>query len=178
MSTPIINQNLNPVRNPELKDILDLHQKKISLNLNCHHLGTIQSFDATKQTAVITINYKKTYFKQNASNQYVSFLEDYPILYDCPVVIMGGGSTRITFPITQGDQCLVLFNDRDIDNWFDGSTTSANQTPRLHSFADALALIGPNNKNTLISGYDDTRALITNGTVKVMESIDKIINSH
>jgi len=166
MSTPTINQNLNPVRQPELKDVLDLYQKQTLLNLSCHHLGTIQSFDSSNQTAIITINYKRTYFKQTDNNQYVSFLEDYPILYDCPVVILGGGTARITFPVSQGDQCLVLFNDRDIDNWFNGSTTSPNQTPRLHSFADAIALIGPNNKNTAIKNYDSVRAIITNGTVK------------
>lgn len=167
MSTPTINQNLNPVREPTLKDLLDLYQKQTLLNFNCHHLGTIQSFNHTTQTVQVTLNYKKTYFKiDSTSQQYVSFLIDYPIIADCPVIVVGGGTTRITFPISKGDQCVLLFNDRDIDNWYNGSTTSANQSPRLHSLSDCIALIGPNNLNTVIQNYDTVRAIITNGTVK------------
>lgn len=94
------------------------------------------------------------------------FLVDYPIIADCPVIVLGGGTCHITFPISKGDQCILMFNDRDIDNWYSGSTTSANQSPRLHSFSDAVALIGPNNLNTVIENYDAIRAIITNGTVK------------
>src|SRR6185437_13545712 len=167
MSNPTINQNINPVREPNLKDVLDLYQKQTMLNLNCHHLGTIQSFDSKKQTVQVTINYKRTYFKFEGQNsKYVSNLVDYPIIADCPLIVLGGGTTRITFPVKKGDQCILLFNDRDIDNWFQGATTSANQTPRLHAFSDAIALIVPNNLNTVISNYEAVRSLITNGTVK------------
>lgn len=167
MSNPTINQNVTPVREPSLKDLLDLYQKQTLLNLNCHHLGTIQSFDAVNQTVQVTINYKKTYFQfQSTTQAYVSVLNDYPLLAECPLVIIGGGLARITFPVAVGDQCILLFNDRDIDNWYKGSTTSANQTPRLHAFSDCIALIGPNNLNTVIANYDAVRAIITNGTVK------------
>lgn len=167
MSAPTINQNVLTNKEPALKDVLDLYKKQTMLELSCHHLGTIQSFNSTTQTVQVTVNYKKTYFKfdQN-SQQYVSFKVDYPILADCPLVILGGGSARITFPVVQGDQCILLFNDRDIDAWYNGSTSSPNQTPRLHSISDAIALIGPNNLNTVLSDYDEVRALITNGTVK------------
>lgn len=167
MSSPTINQNITPILDPTLKDLLDLYQKQTLLNFNCHHLATIQSFDSSKQTVQVTINYKRTYFQfQSETQKYVSILVDYPIIADCPIIILGGGPCRITFPISKGDQCILLFNDRDIDNWFQGSTTSANQSPRLHSFSDAIALIGPNNLNTVIQNYDAVRALITNGTVK------------
>lgn len=168
MSTQSINQNLVPVRNPTLKDLLDLYQKQTLLGFNCHHLATIQSFNATTQTVQATINYKKTYFNfVGAKQTYEPQLTDYPLVADCPVIVLGGGTTHITFPIAKGDQCILLFNDRDIDNWYNGSTTSPNQTPRLHAFADCLALIGPNNLNTVIASYDTVRAIITNGTTKI-----------
>ena len=167
MSSPNINQNYFVDKEPHLKDLLDLFKKQSDLDFNCHHLGTIQSFDSEKQTVQVTINYKQTYwvFEDN-SKKYTSNNLDYPILADCPVIVLGGGTTRITFPISQGDQCILLFNDRDIDNWYNGSTTSPNSTPRLHSFSDCVALIGPNNLNTVIENYDNVRAIITNGTVK------------
>lgn len=167
MSAPVINQNQTPVLEPTLKDLLDLYQKQTLLGFNCHHIGTIQSFDSEKQTAQVSINYKKTYFQFSGETQdTVPILIDYPIIADCPVIVLGGGPVRITFPIAQGDQCILLFNDRDIDNWYSGSTTSANSTPRLHAFTDAIVLVGPNNLNTVIDSYDAVRALITNGAVK------------
>lgn len=167
MSAPSINLNFTPVKELTLKDLLDLHAKQIYLDFNCHHLGTIQSFDSATQTVQVTINYKQTYFKFDENTQnFNPQLVDYPIIADCPVVVMGGGDTHITFPIKSGDQCILLFNDRDIDTWYNGSTSSPNSTGRLHSFSDAIALIGPNNLSTKISSYDGTRAIITNGTVK------------
>lgn len=166
MSDPVVQQNLTPVREPSLKDLLDLYKKQTMLGLNCHHLATIQSFNASAQTITATINYKKTFFQYDPqSKAYTSTLQDYPLVADCPVVVIGGGPARITFPIAKGDQCLLLFNDRDMNNWYAGSTTSATQTPRLHSFADCVALIGPNNQNTVLAAYDAVRALLTNGNV-------------
>lgn len=160
-------QNLTPVREPSLMDLLNLYRKQTLLDLNCHHIGTIQSFDAATQTAKVTVNYKKTFFNFDATtNVYTSKLTDYPIMADVPVVTLHGGPAYLNLPVSAGDQCLLFFNDRDIDNWYSGSTTSATKTPRLHSFADAFALVGPNNLNTVISGYDAVRAILTNGTVK------------
>lgn len=176
INPPNIQQNIFNIRNPTLKDLLDYHQRQIMLTFNAHHLATIQAFDEASQTVTASINYKKTYFKFIESTQvYEPYLVDYPLLLEVPVIILGGGSTHITFPITVGDQCLLLFNDRDIDNWFGGSTSSANSTPRLHAFADAIALIGPNNliqdvggtKKTKIDQYDKVRALITNQHAKI-----------
>lgn len=173
--SPGFTQNLTPVREPSLKDLLDLYKKQTLLNLNCHHIGTIQAFNADNQTVQVTINYKKTFFQfQPETQTYESILIDYPLIADCPLVVHGGGLAHITFPVAEGDQCILLFNDRDIDNWFAGSTSNPNKTPRLHAFTDCIALIGPNNLNTVIANYDPVRALITNGTV--MNGINPVTN--
>jgi hypothetical protein len=172
MSTSIknptsINKNLAQIRDPNLRDLLDLYKRELMLDFSCHHVATIQSFNLTNQTVQATINYQKTVFIQdNLTKEYIPKLIEYPILSDCPAVIINGGDTWLNMPIKKGDQCILLFNDRDIDNWFNGSTTSGNATPRLHSFSDAIALIGVNNLNTSISNYDSIRAMLTNGTVK------------
>lgn len=167
MAIPKINQNFQIVRDPDLNHLLDLYKKESDLDFSCHHLATIQSFNSENQTVTVTINYKQTYVQfETNSQKYVQTLQDYPIIQDCPLIVLGGGKARITFPVNRGDQCILLFNDRDMDTWFQGSTTSPNSTPRLHSFSDCVALIGPNNLNTVISDYDPIRALITNGNVK------------
>lgn len=169
-----------PPSHPDLADALSLLRKDIFLNMNCHHLGTIQSFDASKQTASATINYKKTFFELNkATGIYNAVLIDYPILIDCPVICLGGGTTGLTFPIQSGDECLIIFNDRDIDNWFSGAGNGAVATPRLHSLADGIILVGPRSKANVIQNYDTERATLFNGTtvVGVGESLVKIANN-
>jgi len=164
---------------PSLKDLLDLLKKDILLSINTHHVGTIQSFNSAKQTATATVNYPKTYYQLNAvTGLYNPVLVNYPLLVDCPVICLGGGTTALTFPIQTGDECLVLFNDRAIDNWFSGGAGAALSSPRLHSFSDGLILVGLRSLGKVISNYDSTRAVLRNGTtlVGVGPSLVKIAN--
>ncbi len=136
-------------------DLLNLFKKDLLIGLNCHHLGTIQSFNAVDQTAKVTINYKKTFFKPNTVIGGITpTTKDYPVIVDAPVISIGGGNGMITFPIKKGDECLVLFNDRNIDNWFSGSTTSPVATGRLHSFSDAIILVGVRSLPNVILNYN------------------------
>ncbi len=163
-----IPQNLIP-NDPDLSFTLSMHRKGIFLDLNCHHVGTIQSFDATNQTAKVTINYKRTYFRPNTAGIVMPELRDYPVIADAPVMFLGGGGYSMTFPVSAGDECLVMFNDRDIDAWFAGSSSSPNQTARLHSFADAVALVGIRSLPNVISDFDEDGIVLRNedGDIKL-----------
>lgn len=153
---------------PELKDLLDAHRKEILLSLNCHAIGTIQEFDKDKQTASVTINYKKTFYQQiGTTGTYSPVLVDYPLLVDCPVVVLGGGPCALTFPIAQGDECSILFNDRDIDNWFLHGQTGEVATSRLHSLSDGIVLVGVRSSLKVIGNYDPDRGVLRNGTTRV-----------
>lgn len=161
--------SLNAVpQEPSLRDLLDLTKKELMLALSCHHVGTVQSFNAAAMTVTATVNYTKTFYQRNTSGLYVPVLVNYPTLVDCPIICLGGGKTNLTFPIAKGDECLLLFNDRDIDNWYSsGQVGQGCATNRLHSFSDAFALVGVKSTPNLLSGYDAVRALITNGNAKV-----------
>lgn len=150
--TPEIPQNIIP-NEPDLADVLNMHRKGIFLDLNCHHIGTIKSFNAAKQTATVSINYKKTFFKPNSLGVLQAELKEYPLIADAPVVVLGGGGYALTFPIEKGDECLVLFNDRDLDAWYSGSASSPNPTARLHSFSDALIIVGLRSLPNVIASY-------------------------
>jgi len=179
MASPTIHQNQVP-SDPSLADLIDLVKRDVMMSLSCHHIGTIQEFNADMQTAKVTINYKKTYFQRNNSTGlYDPVLVDYPILLDCPCIVLGGGPTALTFPITKGDECLILFNDRDIDNWFKSGQVGPVATPRLHSLSDGLALVGIRSTGKVLSGYDMARAVLRNGetVVGVGESLVKIANA-
>lgn len=152
-----IKQNQIPAA-PNLRDALDLHTQEVLLAANCHAIGTVQAFDPSTQLAQVTINYQKTYFEYDEETQvYNSVLVPYPLLLDIPVVNLYGGLQRATFPIAIGDQGLVCFNDRDLDNWLSGSNTSAVATPRLHSFSDGIIIVGLRSNSTALKDYDPFR---------------------
>lgn len=169
MSVGTINLNQSVTPDPSFKDTMNLFKRQILLDFNCHHLATIEAFNSTSQTVICTINYQQTFFQTNALGVYGPTAVAYPIVVECPVIILQGGLAVVNMPIIIGDQCMLLFNDRDIDNWYIGSYTSQNNTPRLHSFSDAIALVGLNNLESQITNYDGVRAVIMDkltGTLK------------
>ncbi len=178
MASPQVRQNLVPT-DPQLQDLLDLVKRDIMISLACHHVGTIQNFDAAKQTAQVTINYKKTYFQRDSAGLYQPVLVNYPMLIDCPVIFLGGGEASLTMPVAKGDECIVMFNDRDIDNWFSSGQVGPVATSRLHSLSDGIALVGVRSLQNVLTAFDTTRAVLQYGTtmVGVGSTLVKIANN-
>lgn len=179
MSNPIPVNSRRKVE-PSLKDLFDIASKDILLKLNCHAIAIIQSFDPENQTISGAVAYKKSFDERQADGTYKIVLKDYPPLIDVPVVIMSGGPWSLTFPINQGDECLILFNDRDLDNWFQSGQVGGVASGRLHSFSDGIALVGLRSTARSLPDYDTTRAVLgnSNGTmVGVGDSLIKIANA-
>ena len=150
---------INPVAAPEMKDILNRTKQDIAYNLNCVQIGTIVSYNASKNTAQVKINFQR----QLPSNEIV----DYPLLQDAPVFYLSGSSSFISMPISAGDTCLILFNDRDIDTWWLTGETNVPASDRAHSLSDALVLVGvrPQAKPLAV---DATNVMINAGVSKVV----------
>lgn len=152
---------------PNLSDLLNLLKKEIFIDLNCHHLATVQSFNPGNQTITATINYSKTIFQLNAQTQLYDPIQiAYPLLIDMPAIVLGGGGFNVTFPISQGDQCVVMFNDRSIDNWLQSGQTGPLNSSRTHSFSDGMVLVGLNYltgaNSTGLTNFDSARAVLRN----------------
>ena len=130
--------------NQSLASLLELQRLNTLNSINCHQVGEIVSFDPDKQTAEVQI---KMIYVVNGE------IKQYPVLLDCPCVVLGGGEGRITFPISAGDSCLVLFNDKDLDNWYASGQTMLPNTERMHSFSDAIAIVGLRNLQNKITDY-------------------------
>lgn len=156
------------VSDPGLTDTLLSLKTDIFRNMNCVKIGQIQSFDATKHTAKIQILFKRVLPNNTIAN--------YPILVDCPVFTLQGGGSAIQMPIAAGDQCIILFSDRNIDAWFKNGASAAPINARSHDIADGIALVGINSiVSTLPANPADTLKFIyqsaflsfTGGNVKL-----------
>lgn len=127
-----------------LATLLEVFSKEIARNLNCVQIGTIESFNSANQTAEVSINFKRLINEE---------LREYAVLIDVPCVVMNGGGGGISFPISKGDNCVILFNDRDIDNWYASGAVMEPNSARTHSMSDAIAIVGINSLATSISDY-------------------------
>lgn len=118
---------------PDLRALLDNLKAEIFYTLNCHQVGVIESYNPTKQTASIRLSMLRVIGTEEVA---------YPLLTDCPVMFPAAGGAYMTFPVVKGDPCLVLFNDRDIDNWFTTGNVVAPNSIRAHSLSDGIAILG------------------------------------
>lgn len=121
---------------PTLEDNLIEMKNETFATLNCVQIGQLQSYDATNQTAEVAIQVKR---RVNSTT-----IADYPVLVDCPVFVLQGGGAYIDMPVRAGDYCIILFNDRNIDTWWDSGNVAEPLTRRKHALSDGMALVGIN----------------------------------
>lgn len=67
---------------------------------------------------------------------------DLPLLVDVPVQFPQGGNCIMTFPISPGDECLVVFASRHIDAWWQSGGVQAPMSARMHNLSDGMAVMG------------------------------------
>lgn len=106
---------LRPVSNNEVNDSLEYSFKR---SLRVAMPGIIQSFNPENLTCVVEISVfsakteGKSIDRLNVDNVF------YPLILDAPIVFPRGGGVTLTFPVKEGDECLVVFADRCIDFWW------------------------------------------------------------
>lgn len=137
---------------PEL--VLKAVADSLSTSLRVAMPGIIQSFDVGAVTATIQPAVKAPVRQADGSLSSVAL----PLLVDVPVVFPRGGGVTLTFPITEGDECLVIFADRCIDYWWQNGGVQEPVDPRQHHLADAFALVGPQSQAKKISGISTSAA--------------------
>lgn len=123
-----------------LRDIAAL-KKEIFSSLHCALPGIVESFDPETQTASV-----RPALKRSAS---VSL----PVIPDVPVFFPGGAGSGITWPVTAGDECLLIFADFDIDRWFEAGEASEPDSARQHAVADAFAFVGFRSRPNVLQNF-------------------------
>lgn len=150
--------------------------KAVSCNLRVALPGVIQSFDAATQTAKIDLAIKDR-IVINKVRQDIQI----PTLLDVPIVLPRAGGFVLTMPIKAGDECLVIFADMNINQWFaNGAVQNPNgsyagqiqERLRRHNFSDAFAILGTWSQPRKLANYDTTKAQLRNDAGTVAVSVD------
>jgi len=114
-------------------------KQEILESLHCALPGTVVSFDSETQTAVIrpAVKHRLASFRAERSGAEGSPSSvSLPLLRDVPVFM------PVPFDIHEGDACLVIFADRDIDAWYGTGEPSVPPSGRMHSLSDGFAFVG------------------------------------
>lgn len=135
--------------------------------------GIIQEFNAVKQTARILPGLQVR--AQNADGSFVNVT--IPELLDCPVQFAAGGGVSLTFPIKQGDECLVVFSSRCIDNWWQkgspGGIVAQEQAEfRMHSLSDGFCIPGVSSVPRVVTGISTMAAQLRTDDGETLVEVD------
>ncbi len=144
-----MNNNERPVAPPTQSDVLASAQQKTARAINCVQIGVIASYDPTTQLANINLSMKQI---KDIAEDGTRTYQEYPLLMECPVVTLFGGADFLSMPVATGDTCIVLFNDREIDQWLYLGHGQAPVTLRMHDISDAFALVGIRSLTNSIAG--------------------------
>jgi len=147
-------------------------KENILNNINCIQIGIIEDFDSSVQTASVSITSKIQIGVSPIT------WADYPLLIDVPCLILGGGGANLQFPIQKGDECIILFNDRQLDNWFANGGVQPFTIGRTHDLSDGIAIVGIRSLPNSIQNYiQNGTKLCYNDTSIILNDLGLLINA-
>lgn len=117
--------------------------------LRCACPGIIQSFNAQTQTCTVQLAIREEITNTDYSTSWVQL----PLLTDVPILIPRAGGYSLTFPIKNGDECLVIFSDMCIDGWFGLGGIQNQPEKRRHDLSDAIAIVGLYSQPNVLENY-------------------------
>lgn len=147
-----------------IKQGVDAHLKDVHTSMP----GIIETFNAATQIASVQPAIKRI-FKLNDGEQEILTPTALPILINVPVQFPRGGGFSLTFPVKKGDECLLVFCERSIDNWHKFGGIKKPGAKRFHSLSDATAFVGLSSLVNKVPNYDpiNTELKKDDGTVSI-----------
>lgn len=151
---------------PNWIQTLDGLKRQTAYETNCMRIGIVQAFYLEDLTVDVLIANKKTI---NLNNDGTQNVRDFPLIRAKVVYC----NPFITCPINLGDECVLLFSDREIESWFINGEVNAEGYPRMHALTDAVAIFGIRSLPKMISILADCLNLFY-GTSNIALSSDHI----
>ena len=143
--------------------------KKVNFNLRCCIPGVIQQYDPKTNTASIQPAIREEIVNEDNTVQYMNL----PILVNVPIIFPSCSIGSIKMLLKQGDECLVLFSDLSIDNFWKYANVQNPIEVRRHDLSDGIAipcvLSQPNTKQ-----FNGTGMEITSGNSMISITKDEI----
>lgn len=98
--------------------------------------------------------------------------KEMPLLEDVPIHFMGGGGATLTTPIKKGDEGLVVFASRSIDNWFQNGGVQQPFSARQHDLSDAMFIPGLRSEKRKLENYSKNTVQLRSDDGKTVVDMD------
>lgn len=121
---------------PDLFCVIESFENKLlKAKLNCCRVGIVESFNpVTMMVKVNIVNKMVTDVNSDGSQE----LMDYPPLY----AKVCYANPYCSYPITEGTEGIILFNDREIESWYINGGINQLSSDRSHHITDSIFITG------------------------------------
>ena len=144
---------------PDLTKLLQQFGRNLADQFNCHRVGRITAFDSN--TLVCKVKLLDKLIFNGTEEDYVEFT-------NMPLLIYATETAGLTLGNVVGAECLVHFNDTDIDNWLQTGEAYAPNSLRSHDFNDGFVELRPfDHLAAQKISYDTTAVVLRNRNVKI-----------
>lgn len=152
----------------EVKDVIKEWIKKGGENIHVSMIGKIETYNPQTNRASITP--VGSFTAPDWQELPYPTIHNVPLQFPCG----NGGKSGCTFPIKQGDTCIIIFADHQIENFLSGEKSD---DMRNHSMNDAYAIptLFSDSVPTLKSNPNDV-CMFNNGSLVVLNSSSMTIN--
>lgn len=90
-----------------------------------------------------------------------------PVLENVPIIFPRAGGASLTFPVVEGDSCLLLFSERSIDEWVNTGGQVSTKDSRKFDLSDAVAIMGLSPFSSPSLAENNTDLLLTYAGSKI-----------
>lgn len=155
------NRGDETVSTPTLAESIDQAIWSVLCGLFTGIPATIESYDPSTKKASAKPMIKKVY----KDGEVISM----PVVNDMPVVFPTSGKfVGLTFPVSVGDECYILFAQRSIDNWLSTGVESLPATTEKFSMNDGIVLVGLSSfKNAAAANGTDVELFYRNAKIRI-----------
>ena len=161
------------ISSQEQKIELDFWRNAMRLNTSIPAI--INAFDPATQTVSATPAIRAKYVSPEGEVSYLS----YPMITNIPLAITRGSGVRITYPVTVGNPCTLIFSQRSIDNFIlEGTEADPVEGPnpltsaiRCMDLTDAMCFPGVLTSKDTVSNYSTDAIEIRSDDGKVAVSV-------
>lgn len=154
----------------DLTQIQEISNSNTAQEMNCVRIGVIQEFYPENLTAQVRLVDKMLTGLNPDGSQ---ILKEYPPIYAKVCYC----NPFCTFPLTQGMECVLLFNDRELETWFINGGSNIQAYPRMHDLTDAIAIVGIRSLPQMIQILTDCLHLFYGQSDLQLKAQQAVLNS-
>lgn len=122
------------VKTLTIDDLINAHWERKRIEIHTTLPARVVSFNAADNTVQVEVMINQVLKDGEPS--------ELPLLVDVPVQFPRGGGFVLTFPISSGDEGLVVFSERCIDGWWQTGEKAVPMEKRIHDYSDAFFIPG------------------------------------